>query len=117
MSSATRVASGSEVSRTMTNEQGNLSPCSSNRRQEPWLGAAYRGCGSVANIPEAPFTSLEFRDRCLEITRRELRPHPRREDELRVGALPQQEVAEALLTTRTDQEVHIRYAARGVRRG
>ena len=52
----------------------------------------------------------ELLDGGIEIGLAEVRPQGRREDELRVGALPQQEVAGALLTAGADDQVGIALA-------
>src|SRR3982751_3797599 len=95
-----------------------MKPCAPCPRQRRWLGAADRRSWSlVADVSESSLAPLEFHDGGLEIARRELRPHPRREYELRVRAFPEQEVAEPLLAARADKEVDVRNATRGVRRG
>src|SRR4029077_14570760 len=56
---------------------------------------------------ESPLAPAELRERGAEIARAELGPRPRREDQLGVGALPEQEVAQALLPAGPNQEVDV----------
>src|SRR5689334_743231 len=68
-------------------------PCSSDRRHS--LGQARLGAlvrrrrGNFSDIAEPALTSLVLGDGGLEVARRELRPHARREHELGVGAFPE----------------------------
>jgi hypothetical protein len=50
---------------------------------------------------------VEDLDGGREIGRPEIRPHHRPEEQLRIRALPQEEVAEALLASGPDQEIDV----------
>ncbi len=52
---------------------------------------------------------MEVAYRAFEIGDRKVRPQALGEMELGVSALPQQEIAQSLLTAGTDQQIHIRY--------
>src|SRR4030095_3671443 len=67
-------------------------------------GACPRGGEEAA---EAALTGPKGPDRLREVGGAEVGPHPRREVELRVCALPQEEVAEALLTAGADEKIHV----------
>src|SRR5262249_18088436 len=56
-------------------------------------------------------------DRAVEISGGEIGPEGREDDKLGVGDLPQQEVREAILAARPDQEVRVGYAGGVERRG
>ena len=45
--------------------------------------------------------------RVLQVLYREVRPHAWREEQLGIGALPEKEVAEPLLSARADEEIHV----------
>src|SRR5512134_458919 len=65
---------------------------------------------SVAGLvdpAEAPGPLLEVPDRLVEVLAVEVRPENRREVQLRVRGLPQQEVAEALLAAGADDQVGV----------
>src|SRR6202521_3085953 len=72
---------------------------------------------SRCGVAEAPFTSGEERERVLEIRHREIRPQPRTEIQLRVGEIPEQEVADAVLTAGADQQVRLRQSREHELRG
>src|SRR5687768_17962197 len=57
---------------------------------------------------------MEFLDRLAKVHRGEVRPHPTREVELRVGALPQQKITESLLAARPDEKIHVARFANSV---
>jgi hypothetical protein len=59
-------------------------------------------------VAEAPFAAGEERERLLEIRQREIRPQARTEIQLRVGEIPEQEVADAVLTAGADQQIRLR---------
>jgi len=50
---------------------------------------------------------MELGDSGFQVGGVEVRPHPRGEDQLGVGAFPEQKIAEALLAAGTDQEVDV----------
>ncbi len=60
----------------------------------------------LGNASEAPMAAPVLRESLPQSCLAEVRPHAIREIELGIGALPQQEVAEALLGTGADQQVH-----------
>ena len=51
--------------------------------------------------------------RAVELLFIEIRPQARAEVQFRVGQVPQQEIADALLTARPDEEVGVRNAGKG----
>src|SRR3954471_19737829 len=57
----------------------------------------------------APCPSEIFLDGAVEIVGIEIGPLPLEEDELGIGALPEQEVADALFTAGADQQIGIRH--------
>ena len=86
-------------------------------RQRVWLGATVRGSGrDLTDIPETSLAALILRDGGLEIACGKFWPHARREHELSIRALPQEEVAEPLLATGSNEEVDVRQPIRCVRR-
>src|SRR5262245_30883693 len=56
---------------------------------------------------EFPLAATEDRDGGGEVGGAEVRPHDRYEQQLGVRALPEQEVAQALLAARADQQIHV----------
>src|SRR4029079_2076035 len=76
------------------------------------------GPGS-SSAPEAPRAARVLEERVVECLRPEVRPQDVAEHELRVGALPDQEVADPLLAARPDEEVGGRHprGVQGVRDG
>src|SRR5262249_46935280 len=67
-----------------------LGPAAANRRSVPPLASAIIG------------------DRLLQLRSAEIRPQRLGEDKLGIGALPQQEIADALLAAGADQQIGIR---------
>ena len=65
------------------------------------------GRDSLRNAPETAMTGTELADCGLKVGGFKVRPHPVREDEFRVSALPQHEVAQAMLTAGANQKVKI----------
>ena len=65
---------------------------------------------------EAALARVELADGGREVGRPEVRPHLLQEAELGVCALPEQEVAQPLLATRADEEIHVGCAGASVRR-
>src|SRR6185437_7952285 len=70
------------------------------------------GSGLGDEPAETAFALLVFADRRLERTAIEVRPVGRHEHELAVGRLPEQEIGQALLTARADDEIGIRQIGR-----
>jgi hypothetical protein len=67
-----------------------------------------RSCNAAGDYSaKAPVPLAVLRERVLERLVVEIRPQTVDEIELCVRALPQQEVAQALLATRPDQEIHL----------
>src|SRR5919198_6272928 len=76
-------------------------------------GGLRRGSEAIGLArPEPALPLLELVERRLEIRTIEVRPERLREHELRVRALPQQEVREPALAARADQEVGIGHLRR-----
>src|SRR3989338_4371550 len=67
--------------------------------------SAHRGHGT--HLPEPPFAPLVLGDGLHEILLRKIGPGLRRDIELGVGGLPQQEIGEPLLARGPDQQVRI----------
>src|SRR3712207_2811416 len=65
-----------------------------------------------AETAEPAFAGDILVDRGLESRMIEIRPEVRQEDEFRIGALPGQEIGEALFARGTDDEVRVRNADR-----
>src|SRR5215472_6179229 len=63
---------------------------------------------ATSHLSEPARPALELRDRAVEIRRPEIRPEGRRDEELRVGDLPQEEVGDPHLAAGADQEIGIR---------
>src|SRR5690606_20422056 len=63
------------------------------------------GARTVATVAAA-----EFADGMLEVVLREIRPQPVDEEQLGIGRLPEQEVADALLAAGADQQIRVRNA-------
>ena len=61
-----------------------------------------------ASFSETAFTMGELLDDFLQVFPAEFRPHHGREKQLCISQLPQQEVADALITGSADHQVHIR---------
>src|SRR2546423_13758785 len=61
-------------------------------------------------VPEAPLAAGEERERLLQVRHREIRPQPRTEIQLRVGDIPEQEVADAVLTAGANQKTRGRHS-------
>src|SRR5690242_21714011 len=57
---------------------------------------------------EAAVPAVEVGDGGGQVVAVEVRPQPGREEELGVRALPQEEIAEPLLTAGADQQIHVR---------
>src|SRR5258706_11639218 len=62
--------------------------------------------GAPRQPAKASLAAVELPNRGLEMVGCEVRPHGRGEHELSVCALPEQEIAQALLATRPDEQVH-----------
>ena len=88
--------------------------------RSPWVKGSGRAGHGLSRLrhswhgAEAAFAPMEFADRGGEIVGIEVRPHPVGEVELRVGALPQQEVREAFLAAGADQQIDVAAIARRV---
>ena len=78
------------------------------------LGTGLIRLRHVRNGAEAALAPMEFADRGGEVVGIEVRPHPVGEVELGIGALPQQEVREALLAAGADQQIDVAAMARRV---
>jgi len=61
---------------------------------------------------EAALAGLELRDGGLQVGGAEVRPHAAGEDQLGVGTLSEQEIAETLLAARADEQVERRNVGR-----
>src|SRR5437764_7860472 len=72
-------------------------------RSAKGLGSARANRGTVAAL-----ASAIIGDRLFQIGAPEIRPQRLGKDELGIGALPQQEVADALLAAGADQEIRVR---------
>src|SRR5215469_9988704 len=59
-------------------------------------------CGG---LPKAPLAAGEDGKTLLEVSQAEVGPQPRTEMQLRVGQIPKQKIAEALLATGADEEI------------
>ena len=68
------------------------------------LGPTY----DFANPPNRLSLVRKSRDRPRQFTRRERRPRRGREPQLRVGALPEQEIAQSLLAAGADEQIDVR---------
>src|SRR5206468_8558311 len=77
------------------------------RRRSGRRGRGGFSYGLLAEAAEAPLAAAEILQRASEIGAVEVGPHLRGEDELGVGALPQQEVRESLLAAGADQQVDV----------
>src|SRR6185436_18702258 len=75
-------------------------------RQRP--GRAGRASARAGS--EAALAAGIFAQRLLELRLAEIRPHHVEEDELRIGALPQQEIGQPLLAGGADDQVGVRNA-------
>ena len=73
--------------------------------------SAGSGFGEAA---ETAFAAAKIFYRSGEVGGIEFRPHARREQQLRVGAFPEHEVAEAAVATGADQQVHVQSGTAGV---
>src|SRR5579862_5183187 len=69
-----------------------------------------RGRRLSGSQPEAPLAAGEEGECGLELGQIEIRPQRRTEIQLGVGAVPQQEIADALLAARADHEIRIRHS-------
>src|SRR5262245_11495942 len=79
-------------------------------------GSAARRPGRRSKAPEPTSAALVLGDRAVEIPGGEVGPENRDDEELGVRDLPEQEVREAILAARPDQEVGVGHAG-GVERG
>ena len=80
---------------------------------ESWRAVSLRLTGTVPNRRSRRWNSRTASARSAP---REVRPHAVGEDQLGVGALPEQEVGEPLLAAGADQQVDVRHRAAVVRR-
>jgi hypothetical protein len=62
----------------------------------------------LARQAEAPLAAAEESQSGLEVRDGKVRPEPIAEKKLRVGGIPEEEIADALLATRADEELGIR---------
>src|SRR5689334_23497577 len=62
---------------------------------------------ATSHLSESPGPALELGEGAIEIDRPEIGPERRRDPELRVGDLPQEEVRDPHLAARADQEIGI----------
>src|SRR5215510_4967118 len=69
----------------------------------PSSGTALRGLRGRGET-EAPLARVEVRERGLQRGRIELGPQAVREIQLRIGKIPQKEIAEASLATRANEQ-------------
>src|SRR5208282_6259891 len=66
-------------------------------------------------VPKAAVTALaplEILNRLQHVDAAKVRPEPVSDEDLRVGDLPQQEVRDAHLTRRADQQIRVRHVRR-----
>src|SRR5436309_2573851 len=88
-------------------------PRSERRRRRRRCGDRRRGSEAIGLArPETPAALFELLERGLEVRAVEVRPEGVRKNELRIGALPEQEVRDAALAARADQEVGICHLGR-----
>src|SRR5882672_8205635 len=62
---------------------------------------------SAADAAISPFTPTELGDRLFQVLLAEIRPQSIDEHQLGIGTLPEQEIADALLAARADQQVRV----------
>src|SRR5262245_11941434 len=65
---------------------------------------------SAADAAIASFTPAKLGDRLLQMLLAEIRPQRVDEHQLGIGALPEQEIADALFATRADQQIRVGHA-------
>src|SRR3989338_251254 len=75
------------------------------------IGASFSRQRRRRQAPETPLAPAEVLKRLLELGHGEVRPQGRREVKLGVGALPEQEVAQAQLAAGAEEEVDVVGAA------
>src|SRR5712692_6931206 len=63
-------------------------------------------CG-IRDAAEASLASAKLCNRQVKILGAEFRPHARSEDQLGVGALPKEKIAESLFAAGADEQIHI----------
>src|SRR3989338_9652713 len=71
------------------------------------IGASFSRQRRRRQAPETPLALAEVLERRLELGHGKVRPQGRREVKLGVGALPQEEVAQAQLAAGADEEVNV----------
>src|SRR5947207_8744467 len=81
----------------------------SNRPRKRAVGA---NGALTADAAIATFAAAELGDGLLEMVLAEVGPQCVDENKLRVGALPQQEIADALLAARADQQIRVGHTSR-----
>src|SRR5439155_1329556 len=98
--SQSRIASSTAASTTPVNPR--VRSVSATTRSGLRRGVSRHG------VAEAPLAAGEERECVLQIRHREIRPQPRTEIQLRVGEIPQQEVADSVFTAGADQQIRLR---------
>src|SRR5881628_1761301 len=68
-----------------------------------------RASSVLVDAPEPPIALLEIAEGLEEVLLVEVRPVHRGEPQLRVRGLPQEEVRDAVLASRPDQQVEVRH--------
>src|SRR5262245_61969180 len=96
---------------TMSRNRGRSTTVLATRFSKAGLGYSRVRLAVVAtsHSTEAAIALLEIGDRPVEIGGAEVRPEDRRDPQLGVGDLPQQEVRDAHLPAGADQEIRIRH--------
>src|SRR5947209_873399 len=61
----------------------------------------------IRDAAEASLASAKLCNRLVKFLGAEFRPHARSEDQLGVGALPKEKIAESLFAARADEQIHI----------
>src|SRR5262249_37802455 len=114
MSGAARAATRSihgNPNHTAASSAGPSTAADRIRTSRPWNRRLARPAGALAaDAAIATFTAPELRNRLLEVLLAEIGPQRVDEHQLGVGALPQQEIADALFAAGANQQVRIAYA-------
>ena len=63
--------------------------------------------GHLGNASIAALAPVELRDGRIEVGAGEVGPHPLAEDDLRIGDLPEQAIAQPPLAAAADEQVHV----------
>src|SRR4029077_5420739 len=96
---------------TMSTKSGSSTRMLSRRFSKASLGISRVRLAVVAtsHSTEASIALLKIGDRPVEIGGAEIRPQDRRDPELGIGDLPQQEVRDAHLAAGADQQIRVRH--------